>query len=148
MRAEWNCRAVSSGTVSIQRRVFAGKAVVTDITRYYRKENLEVREYTAAAGPQFVTLLAFPFEEGKSWKSRRDGFTVMYTVAARKCSVTVKAGSFNDCLKIGEENPAIPGSIKYTYYAPGVGWVLTTIASGSGKEHQNTELLSYKIAAE
>ncbi len=67
-------------------------------------------------------------------------------VEAEKLQVTVKAGSFEGCLKISEESQAARGSRKYIYYAPEVGWILTSVAAAGGEEHRNTELLSYKIS--
>ena len=64
---------------------------------------------------------------------------------ANNLSVKVKAGQFNGCLKVSEENPELPGTLKYIYYAPDAGWILTTISVSGGKEHHNTELLSYRI---
>ncbi|MHB9154248.1 MAG: tetratricopeptide repeat protein [Endomicrobiales bacterium] len=144
MRAQWDCTEVSSGTFSIRRRVFAGSRFVSESRRFYRKQDFEVREYQEMKNPRAVILFSYPFYEGKSWRSVRDGQALTYAVAARGVSLKVKAGEFTNCLKVSEANPLMPGSVKYNYYAPGVGWVLTTISAG-GREHTNTELLSYKI---
>ncbi len=45
MRAEWDCNEVSTGTFSIVKRLFAGSNHVTDIKRFYRKDNFQLREY-------------------------------------------------------------------------------------------------------
>ena len=45
-------------------------------------------------------------------------------IVANNLSIKVKAGEFNGCLKVSEEDPELPGSIKYNYYAPETGWIL------------------------
>lgn len=145
MRAQWDCTRISTGTFSIRRRIYAGDKMVTESTRFYRKEDLQVHEYDKFPAPRYLTLLSYPYFEGKSWKNLFSGHTIVVTVAAKDIPVRVKAGEFVGCIKISEEDRDLPGSIKYNYYAPGVGWILTTTASAGGKEHSNTELLSYKI---
>lgn len=145
MRAQWDCTGVSTGTFSIRRRIYAGEKMVTESTRYYRKEDLQVHEYEKLQSPRHLTLLNYPYYEGKSWKNMFSGHTIAVAVAAKDIPVKVKAGEFVGCIKISEEDRDLPGSIKFNYYAPGVGWILTTTASAGGSEHRNTELLSYKI---
>ena len=145
MRAEWNCHTVSSGTYSVNKKLFAGAVRVADIKRYYRKENYELREYIGPAHGEYSIVLRYPFEEGKTWNTVRDGRKVFCRIVANNLSIKVKAGEFNSCLKVSEENPELPGSIKYNYYAPDAGWILTTISVSAGREHSNTELLSYKV---
>lgn len=148
MRSEWNCTETSSGTWCIRRRISAGSQFVSETKRFYRKEDYEVREYPGSDASRYTTLLSHPYYEGKTWRSRRDGRSLTFTVVSLNAALKVKAGEFANCLKICEENPMIPGSVKYNYYAPGVGWVLTTTASAGGQEHKNTELLSYRIVPE
>jgi len=148
MRAEWDCQAVSTGTFLIAKRLFAGANHVTDIKRYYRKEDLQLREYSNLGSGVYSVALQYPFESGKYWQTNRDGRKVLCGIVANNLSIKVKAGEFSGCLKISEENPELPGSVRYNYYAPDTGWILTTTSAAGGSEHRNTELLSYKIAQE
>jgi tetratricopeptide (TPR) repeat protein len=148
MRSAWDCTKISTGTYCIRRRVYAGQQMVSEFNRYYRKENLQLCEYERYPSDRYAALLNFPYYEGKSWKNSYGGHTILVTVAAKNVSVKVKAGEFPGCLKISEEDKDLPGSVKSNYYAPGVGWILTTTAASGGREHRNTELLSYKILPE
>jgi hypothetical protein len=145
MRAEWNCHEVSTGTYSVVKKLFAGENRVAEIKRYYKKENYELREYSGPGKGEYSIALRYPFEQDKTWHTVRDGRKVFCRIAANNLSIKVKAGEFNACLKVSEEDPELPGSIKYNYYAPGAGWILTTISVSEGREHSNTELLSYRI---
>lgn len=148
MRAEWNCVKGSSGTVVIERRISAGSQLVAQTKRYYRKAGAEVREYAFASSYDATILFSWPFAEDKSWTTKRDNRTVVYKVVERNLPIKVKAGEFAGCMKISETDPLLPRSVKFNYYAPDVGWVLTTTAALGGAEHHNTELLSYKILPE
>jgi VanZ family protein len=148
MRAEWNCLETSSGTYAITKRISAGAHLVAQVKRYYRREDLELREYADPAAVRHSVVLSYPFVEGKTWRNVEDGKMVTNKIVSRVAAVKVKAGEFANCLKISEENSDTPGSVRYSYYAPGVGWVLTTTAVAGGKEHTNTELLSYRIMPE
>lgn len=147
MRAEWTCKEISSGTYIITRKISAGSRLVAKIERYFKKENMEFKEYTNASDPNYALIYTYPFLPGKEWKTIRDGRAITCRLIEKDITVKVKAGEFNGCIKISEENPNLPGSRRYNYYAPDVGWILTT-TSASGQEFRNTELLSYKIMPE
>jgi len=49
-------------------------------------------------------------------------------------SVTVPAGSFNNCMKSKETTPLEPDLLEYKFYAPGVGNVLTIDARTGDRE--------------
>jgi hypothetical protein len=148
MRSQWICNAVSSGTYSITRRISAGAKFVRDIKQFYRIQGLQLRQYAKLSDDSGVITLAYPLETGRSWRTVVDGNWMEYKIEAANERITVKAGSFPACLKIGERNMAYPKSVKYNYYAPDVGWVLTTTAFVGGSEHRSTELLSYKVFPE
>ena len=148
MRAQWTCDAVSSGTYAITRRIYAGSHLVKELKQYYRVKGSQLCQYARQYDDTCVIMLAYPFAAGRSWRTVAEGSWMEYKVASDGERVTVKAGSFPGCLKIGERNLAYPGSVKYNYYAPEVGWVLTTTALVGGIEHRSTELLSYKIFPE
>ena len=64
-----------------------------------------------------------------------------YTIQAEGVKVTVKAGEFNNCIKVKQQMEGLPSWI-YEYYAPWTGKVLTSVA-GPGFENRVTELLKY-----
>ncbi|MFH1368620.1 MAG: hypothetical protein ABII64_05800 [Elusimicrobiota bacterium] len=144
MRAEWNCQEISSGTFRITRKISAGAKLVTTIYRYFRKAEFEFREYTDKDAPAYTIVYSYPLEKGREWKTSRDGRMILCRILEKDIPVSVKAGNFTGCIKISEESPSLPGSRKFNYYAPDVGWILTT-TSASGQEFRNTELISYKI---
>ena len=73
---------------------------------------------------------------------------IKYTILENDAAVKVKAGEFSGCIKISEEYPGLSNSRKYNYYAPEIGWVLTTTSASGQQEFRNTELISYKIIPE
>lgn len=148
MRAEWNCSEVSSGTFRIERLISAGSRRVARIERFYKKDNLELRESADPRGLSFTTILSYPVVEGNAWKSYKDGRPVIYKIVSKTVALKTKAGEFTNCLKISEMVPNLPGSVKYNYYAPEAGWVLTTTSLSGGNEHYSSELISYKINPE
>jgi hypothetical protein len=148
MRAEWNCSAVSSGTWEITRRISAGSHFVKEIKQYYRVKGSQLCQFANRQDDPGVIILSYPFEKGRSWRTVSDGKWMEYRVEETDERIAVKAGSFPGCLKIGERNLAYPGSVKYNYYAPDTGWVLTTTALVGGVEHRSTELLSCKVFPE
>lgn len=148
MRAEWTCKEVSSGTFRITRKFSAGSKQVMSVERFFRKENMEFREYSAPQAKDYTLLYAYPLETGKEWRTSRDGREIKYKILGKDAVVKVKAGEFGNCIKISEEYPSLSGSKKYNYYAPDIGWVLTTTSASGGQEFRNTELISYKIMPE
>ncbi|MBN1824586.1 MAG: VanZ family protein [Endomicrobiales bacterium] len=144
MRAEWICKTVSTGTYSVTKRVYAGKNFVSKSVRYYEIRDFELREYSKLNGSKYETVLSYPFSEGRSW----EGGDSVYRIVASDTAVNVKAGKFDNCIKVRVESRSVKGSLKYNYYAPQVGWVLTTTSVAGGVEHRNTELLSCKIMPE
>lgn len=145
MRAEWNCFEVSTGTYRIERLISAGSRRVAKIERFYKKDNLELRESADPKGLSFTVILSYPIVEGNVWKSYKDDKPVIYKIVSKTVALKTRAGEFTNCLKISEIVPNLPGSIKYNYYAPEVGWVLTTTSISGGIEHNSSELISYKI---
>lgn len=148
MRAEWTCLPSTGPARAIQRRIFAGRQTVATTQRYYALEAFEVRESASPTLAAHTVLMAYPYFEGKTWRTERDGSAIVYTILSRTATVKTKAGAFTNCLKVKEVNTRMPDSYKCTYYAPGVGWVLTTTGSAGRREHPNTELLSCKIVPE
>jgi len=145
MRAEWSCVA-SSGTVyRVNKRILAGRSLVAQVNRYYRVQNLELRESVDNLFKQYTVVLTYPFEPGRSWTTSRDGRAIKCRIIDRNAEVKVVAGDFTNCLKISEEYPNLQGAIKFNYYAPGVGWVMTSTASLGGTEYRSSELLSYRL---
>jgi hypothetical protein len=91
-------------------------------------------------------LLKYPFEKGTRWTTRRGGASVIFFIEGTE-TVKVRAGEFANCLKVREIQAGNESSWKVDYYAPGVGKVLTTLATPS-TEKRNTELISYQLASD
>jgi hypothetical protein len=140
------CRPVEADPQAVLavRSYYAGDTFLKQLSqnRIYRKENLELQELDKPKDAPTV-LLKYPFETGASWSSRRGGRAVTFRIEGTR-TVKVKAGEFKDCLVVREQQKGIDSSWKLDYYAPGVGRVLTTLATVAG-EKRNTELLSYNL---
>lgn len=146
MRVEYYCTQISSFTYSIKKRYYAGNKIVTELKRYYTKEDYELREMINMDSVSYTVLLSYPFEKMKSWITTRDNRKLKLTIVSDSVSVITKAGKFDNCIKIREESIDYPGAYKYEYYAPDIGHVLTTIGTAKSEvEHRNIELISYKF---
>lgn len=140
MRAEVR---VSSSTVEgacLEKKIFAGENLVSRIESCYEIEGETLIE-TKTQSP----LLKSPFQEGQSW-SASGSRGVHYRIESENAVAQVRAGDFQGCLKVKEQIPGF-SSWTFTYYAPGVGKVLTTVGTTKG-EHRNAELLSYTVPKE
>ena len=145
MRAQWDCAEASSGTFLITRRISAGPRLVREVKQWYQREGLRLSQYSRAPNDRGTVVFSYPFELGHSWRTVSEGRIVEYAIVSIGERITVKAGSFTGCLKVSERYLEFPRSVKYNYYAPEVGWVLTTTAFVGGAEHRSTELLSCKV---
>ncbi|MFA5858133.1 MAG: hypothetical protein WC955_03600 [Elusimicrobiota bacterium] len=126
----------------LQRKVFAGKQVVSNTREYYYFEGKSLVRHDTA-NPQ--TVMIQPLLLDTQWFARQMGQEVVFTVVARGLNITVRAGTFTKCAKIRQEYKSLPGSWRYDYYAPGVGRILTTTAAGKMPETRMTELLTYRV---
>lgn len=149
MRSKWTCVRISTGVYCVKKRITAGSKYVTTVKRYFIKDKLEMREYLKPNTVKSTIILSFPFEKGRTWESVRDGRKIKYVVENTNVAVNVVAGEFQNCIKVSEQDMKYKGAKKYNYYAPGVGWVLTTTGSGKREfKDSGSELLSYKVKPE
>ena len=146
MRTEWVSRYISGDIYNINRQIFSGSQLVVKVERYFKKEKNGLFEFKSLKEPKYTKVLSYPFIEGNKWASTKDGVGVRYEIIASYVPVQVVAGKFDNCIKVSERYENFPNSIKYNYYAPEVGWVLTTTSLVGGQEFRNSELISYKIA--
>lgn len=145
MRAEWSCKKISGDTYSVTRKIYSGSSFVLKINRYLKKEKMQLNEYRSLTDTKFTKILSYPFMEGTRWQTYKDGVLVRCSITSSDESVTVMAGKFEKCIKVSEKYENLPGSLKNNYYAPDIGWVLTTTSIVGGQEFRNSELMSYKI---
>lgn len=148
MQAIWRCRKVSPEVYEISRTISAGTTRVSVIKSYYHLEGEKLLEANQSDLKNSSVFLDYPFTPGKSWEISRSGQKLRLTIISNQETVKTIAGQFNQCLKIAEQISDSSG-ITYRYYAPAVGWVLTTVGQkGSEKEYRNSELLSYQVKLE
>ncbi len=139
--AEISCVGLSR----VIRKIYAGKKLVTTMNITYKKTDKGLHEYDSTA-PDGRLVFGYPLERGAVWSIGENLEKIVYTAISKEEKIETKSGQFTDCLKIRQEKKAAPGSLRYDYYAPGVGRVLVTQASQYGsKEVRISELLSYKI---
>ena len=149
MRVERNCKKISGQKYLISNKYYAGEKIVTTVSRYYTKKDYKLHEFNSADDKESTILLDFPFYKGKTWTTLRDGQKTRFTIVDSSVSVKVHAGKFDNCLKIREENLSFPSAYKYKYYAPELGYILTTVASvKEPAERRHSELLSSKVIPE
>ncbi|MBI4425350.1 MAG: hypothetical protein HY554_16595 [Elusimicrobia bacterium] len=134
-------RASAAGPAAEVESVFyAGKRKFQTVRRRYEKADWAVWELE---GRDRVPILRYPYQAGRAWSGRRGGKPVAFAIESAHERVQVKAGIFQDCLKVRESQPGL-GAWKFDYFAPGVGRVKTTIG-GRGFENPNTELASADV---
>jgi len=148
MQTIWKCKKIAPEIFEISRTISAGPTRVSVIRSYYSLKGQKLLESSQPDLTNSSVFLDYPFTTGKTWEIARSGQKLSLTIISENVTVTTIAGQFQQCLKIAEQ---VPGSsaITYRYYAPDVGWVLTTIGSQtSAKEYRNSELLSYQVKTE
>lgn len=134
MHLEWELRQST-----ILASLFAGgRKLKSDKVEYAKKDWLVLENG--------APILRYPYRVGASWQARRGSDRLRYRIEAVGETVTTKAGTFEDCIKVREVNVKLPRSFKYDYYAPFVGRVKTTVG-GPGFENPNTELLRFSTGA-
>lgn len=139
MRLEWDLREAKGDSGVVLASLFAGSRKLRSESAQYAKKDWMVLEGGAP-------ILRYPYRVGASWEARRGGERLRYRIEAVGETVTTKAGTFEDCIKVREINVKLPRSFKYDYYAPFVGRVKTTVG-GPGFENPNTELIRFSTGA-
>ncbi|MEW6040853.1 MAG: hypothetical protein AB1633_04970 [Elusimicrobiota bacterium] len=143
MRVELSLEEVSTGVCKITRKYFAGVRGVASVVRYYKKVNFQLLESTDESFSKPHIRLKFPFEPGSTWESEDGTRKMRLKIEATGLTVKVRAGEYNNCIKVRMEDAAFAGSYKYEYFAPDIGLVLTSVGSQkSAKEHRNSELIN------
>jgi len=132
-----------SEKAKVVRTFYSGDKKFRSVQFVYRKEKNVLSEYVSEKDPRAKTILKWPLKVGTQWRTKMAGRFFHYEVVAINQNVRVAAGNFSGCVKIGSSVGQSVG-LRFEYYAPGVGRVLTTLSTKSG-EKRNTELLSYEI---
>lgn len=140
MRQEQSLKTSKDGKPEIVGALYAGQKKISSDASIYAKEDWAIWEIR---GAERTSILRYPFSAGTAWPGLSGGFPVDYLVEKDQVRTETEAGIFEGCLKVRERDRRFPNSWKYTYYAPGVGRVKTTIG-GAGFEEPNTELLRWK----
>lgn len=138
-RQETRVIEMSPSGASIGTALYAGRTLVAKQTKKYRISNNELIE---KRGGFDTIVLRYPIEKGAAWVSVSAGQKTAFTVQSTGVSVKVRAGRFDNCVKIKQQVEGQPSWI-YEYYAPQTGKILTAVA-GKGFENRVTELLKYE----
>ncbi len=117
---------------------YAGDSVVSRQKKIYRYSGMGFVENQQGRD---TLILDYPLEAGKTWTTSGPEGRLTFRVEKAGLTVKVKAGEFQDCVKVSRRAAGLPSWI-YEYYAPWTGKVLTSVA-GKGFENRVTELLSY-----
>lgn len=149
-KVEITCRELSfmpdalpSQAGRLEKTFYAGKKKFRDTNFIYKKEKGELLEFMSANDSRAKVMMKWPIEIGTKWRTRMAGRFFNFEIVSVTETVDVAAGHFEDCLKI---KATVDGGVgtNYEYYAPGVGHVMTTLASRGG-ERRNMELMSVEI---
>ena len=132
--ADWDSSKVNTVT-----KTYAGKKIIATQKRKYR---LEARDLVETQGGLEAIVLRYPIEKGLSWSATVNGQRARYTVEAVGLKVKVRAGEFENCVKVKQAFEGAPSWI-YEYYAPWTGKIMTSVA-GKGFENRVTELIKYE----
>lgn len=117
---------------------YAGTTLVNKQRKDYRFSGLDFIE---RQDRKDSVVLSYPLDLGKAWVTTGQEGRLEFLVEKTGLSVKVKAGTYEDCVKIRRRVAGQPSWV-YEYYAPWKGRVLTSVA-GKGYENRIMELISY-----
>lgn len=146
MKAEWKLTEISTGVFFMSKKIMSGGKVVAQTKHYFKYDGYSILEMSSQKNKHNWIFLQYPFMPDRRWRvAGKGGRSATLWIDGVGLKVKVVAGNFEDCIRVAKRFDDMPAAIKYNYYAPYVGWVLTSILSG-GREYRNSELLSYKIS--
>jgi hypothetical protein len=128
-----------SGGAALSIAFYAGHTLVNKQKKNYRFSAMDFME---RQNGKDTVLLSYPLEAGKTWTTSGPEGRLEFRVEQTGLNVKVKAGTFEDCVKIRRRVAGQPSWV-YEYYAPWKGRVLTSVA-GKGYENRIMELISYE----
>ncbi len=140
MKDLWKTLNGQEGENAISTSLYAGKNLVHKGKFLFQKRDWAVFRID---GPSAVPILKYPFHAGERWQFGSGKNERRFEIVSASSTVKTAAGVFSECLKVKEAYGRFPHSWKYTYYAPFIGEVKTTIG-GPGFESPNTELIRYQ----
>lgn len=138
-RQRTNVADADSGKAATLTRLYAGKSQISRQKKFYRFSGWNLVE---TQGGFDTIILKYPVVKGSSWITSIGGRKARFTVEAEGITVKVRAGEFQNCVKVRQQPEGIPSWI-YEYYAPWTGKILTSVA-GKNFENRVTELLNYE----
>jgi len=111
------------------------------------------RQHSGDKSPKFVAdkfyILKFPLNKGTTWKENLVGMVMHNIIESTVATVTVPAGTFNNCLLIkklyynkDDEKKAVQESL--LWFAPGVGNVKVVMKNYQNNQELTQELISFK----
>lgn len=118
---------------------YAGSTLVNKQKLLFRFSGLDFVERQEGKD---TVLFRYPLEAGKTWDTVGQEGRLEFRVEQAGVRVKVKAGEFEDCVKVRRRVAGQPSWV-YEYYAPWKGRVLTSVA-GKGYENRIMELISYE----
>ncbi len=140
MKDEWKTLGGKADKNAIVSSLYAGKNLVRRGKFLFQKKDWSVFRVEGASS---IPILKYPFHAGQRWEFSGGKNSKYFEIISTSSVVKTAAGVFSGCLKVKEAYGRFPLSWKYTYYAPFVGEIKTTIA-GPGYESPDTELIRYQ----
>lgn len=118
---------------------YAGKEFVSRQKKFYRFSGMGFLENQDRKD---TVILDYPLDPGRTWASAGAQGRLEFRVEQAGLRVKVKAGEFENCVKVSRRSPGGQSWIN-EYYAPWTGKILTAVA-GKGFENRVMELLAYE----
>jgi hypothetical protein len=139
MRQNVKLLSYNNAAFMMETSFYAGRQFVQKILNIYTFSDNDVLRKEKNSN---VIIIKYPLVKHKKWVSKIENKKINYEIVATGIEVEVKAGVFTNCVKVKERERNSPSWV-YTYYAPWVGKILTTV-SGKGFENRVEELISYE----
>ncbi len=135
---------------SIREISIGGQTISTDtliFVNYVAEVDSVIRAYHSPSSSIYRIWMKYPLAIGDWWYSDPDFPSRIMTVLSVDTSITVPAGSFNECVYIQQTEPEFPDSYVDYYYAPGVGPVKYIVHTEfiQSVYHSVAEMVEYSV---
>ncbi|MFN0117687.1 MAG: tetratricopeptide repeat protein [Elusimicrobiota bacterium] len=129
----------------IDKTYYGGTSKFKTLSFKYQKTDSELLEFQSDEDVAGKTILMWPLEVGTKWKTKQGKRLFSYEIMNTNQKVSVAAGIFEKCIQVKSSIEGISG-FTLESYAPGVGRVLTAVASSGGSEKSVMELIMFQPA--
>ena len=135
---------------SIMEISISGQTIFTDtliFVNYVTEVDSVIRAYNSPSASIYRIWMKYPIAVGDWWYSDPEFPSRIMTVLSVDTSITVPAGSFNECVYIQQTEPEFPDSYVDYFYAPGVGPIKYIVHAEliQSVYHSVAEMVEYSV---